>query len=68
MTEIRWTCQCGKSGWIKVSSRSPAYSLAGMVRQARRIHRCPDPDIISLETREEYDRRIFMARFHPGVI
>ena len=64
MDEVRWTCQCGKSGWMNPTNRS----LAGLVRQARREHKCAGPDIEKLETRPEYDRRIYYERFHAGVI
>jgi len=62
--EVRWVCQCGAFGWMSPTNRS----LAGLVRQARREHRgCKDPDIEKLETRDEYERRLYQARFHAGV-
>lgn len=61
--EIRWECQCGKDGWMRPTNRS----LAGLVRQARREHKCPDPDIVRLESRDEYESRTYHARFHAGV-
>lgn len=61
--DVRWTCQCGKSGWM----RPKYFSLAGQVRQAREEHDCPDPDIEKLETRKDYDSRIYNARFRAGL-
>lgn len=51
--DVRWKCQCGKTGWLK---NPPDKSLAGLVRHARRVHRCADPDIVSLASREEVER------------
>lgn len=65
MEPIRWQCQCGKSGWMIPEH----FSLAGMVRQARRIHKCPDPDIEYLETKQEHYLRTHPLRhYHPGTI
>ena len=50
---IRWECQCGASGWMEPINTS----LAKLVRQARKEHKCSDPDIERLETRTEYARR-----------
>ena len=65
--EVRWVCRCGVFGWMNPTKSS----LAGQVRQARREHKhnkpCGDPDIESLESRAEYDRRKYQARFHPDV-
>lgn len=65
--EIRWTCQCGVSGWMHPTN----FSLAGQVRQARREHKhnkpCGDPDIEELQNRDEYERKKLGARFHADV-
>ena len=62
--EMRWECQCGKHGWMSPTKRS----LAALVRQARREHRgCGDPDIERLETRDEYENRLYRSRIHEGV-
>jgi hypothetical protein len=66
-TDVRWTCQCGVSAWM-----SPKHSsLAGQVMQARTEHAsncpCGDPDIEQLETRKDFDRRLYESRFHAGV-
>lgn len=61
----RWECECGASGWYTPKDRS----LAGMVRAARVKHddmhprvRCKDVDIVRVETREEFERRLLLGR------
>jgi hypothetical protein len=61
--KVRWECQCGKSGWMTPKNTS----MAGMVRQARSEHECPNPDIERLESREEYERRMYNSHIIPGV-
>lgn len=58
-----WVCECGASGWMIAKNTS----LAGCVRQARSEHRCPDPDIVRIETLAEYDRKILDSHIHAGV-
>lgn len=58
-----WECECGAHGWMIATD----LSLAGCVRQARSEHRCPDPDIVRIETLQEYDRRILDSHIHAGV-
>lgn len=59
MAEYRWECECGGTGWMKPATRYgfPDTSLAGLVRQARSIHDCPNPDIVSVKTQEEIDQQ-----------
>lgn len=55
----RWEGECGAPGWMAPAMRGkfPDLSLAGLVREARRIHTCADPDICSVSTQEEMDSR-----------
>lgn len=59
--EIRWECQCGAFGWLRSRKNR---SVAGLVRHARREHHCPDPDVVNLETRDEYEQRKYKQRIH----
>lgn len=57
--KFRCECQCGMAVWL---TDPRDRSLAALVRQARREHACDDPDIMRVETEQEYERRVSRER------